>query len=177
MRRVSLCIVTIAIAAAAHAGPLAIGDAMPVVETTRAGALGDAGALVVFHSPACEASRAWEPALTEIGNAATRRLVHTTIVEPSDRDQVPVARAAADRGMRFTYVADASGAVVRAFGAAETPEAFLFDAHGRLVYHGALGAVGGESADYLAAALDAMLAGRPVPIGETATAGCSIGAE
>ena len=40
--------------------------------------------------------------------------------------------------MAFPYVVDATSDVARAFGAAKTPEAFLFDKHGKLVYHGAI---------------------------------------
>jgi hypothetical protein len=166
--------VAIVLVGSAHAGRLVIGDPAPQAEiqaapdrTVRVAPLGDSGTLVVFHSPACPASVAAEPELIEIGNAATARLVHTTFVEPSAASPGAAARAAASRGVRFNYVADASGNAVRAFGASVTPEAFLFDASGRLVYHGGAGAS-------LATAVDAMLARQPVPVAESAIDGCPI---
>ncbi len=179
MKAASVWIAAIAWAAAAQAGPLAIGDPLPRAELEKVhgrlaslGSLGDSGALVVFHSSACEESRAWEPTLIELGNSATQRLVRTTIVDPDAGQGSDPQRAAAERGIRFGYVADADGAVARAFGASSTPEAFLFDGGGRLVYRGAVGTRAGETRSYLADALDAMLTREPVPIPVTAPAGC-----
>ena len=80
--------------------------------------------------------------------------------------------------MKYPYVYDASSDVARAFQAERTPEAFLFDASGKLVYHGAVDD-NGKAADqvtahYLRDALDAVIAGQAVPTAETKALGCSI---
>src|SRR3989442_14141411 len=80
--------------------------------------------------------------------------------------------------MAFPYVVDATSDVARAFGATRTPEAFLFDATGTLVYHGA---VDDNARDeqavahaWLHDAVVAVVAGNPVPAPETKALGCGI---
>jgi hypothetical protein len=80
--------------------------------------------------------------------------------------------------MRFPYVVDATSNVARAFGATKTPEAFLFDKEGKLVYHGAIDDNGQEPAkvekNYLKDALEAVLSGGEIAVKETKSIGCSI---
>lgn len=85
---------------------------------------------------------------------------------------------AASAGYAFPYLKDESQTVVRAFGALCTPDFFLFDAAGRLAYHGRLDDGGGREADVtrqeLKAALEVVLGGRPVEGEAKASMGCSI---
>ena len=86
---------------------------------------------------------------------------------------------ARSRGFPFPYLFDESQAVALAYGAICTPDFFLFDRDLRLVYRGQFDASRPRSnvpvtgADMRAAA-DAVLAGKSVPAGQTASAGCSI---
>jgi thiol-disulfide isomerase/thioredoxin len=84
----------------------------------------------------------------------------------------------ASAGYAFPYLKDESQSVVKAFGALCTPDFFLFDAQGRLAYHGRLDDGGGRPEDVkreeLKEALDAVLAGRPVAGEPKASMGCSI---
>ncbi|MBP1619725.1 MAG: thioredoxin family protein, partial [Acidobacteria bacterium] len=76
------------------------------------------------------------------------------------------------------YVVDATSDVARAFGATRTPEVYLFDAAGKLVYKGAIDDNAQDAAKvqhrYLADALEAVSAGREVAVRETKAIGCSI---
>ena len=45
---------------------------------------------------------------------------------------------AKERGIAFPYLLDEDGTVARAYGASCTPDPFLFDKDGRLVFHGRL---------------------------------------
>ena len=80
--------------------------------------------------------------------------------------------------MQFPYAVDATSNLARAFGATRTPEAFLFDKDGKLVYHGTIDDNGQEPDKvenaYLKNALEAVLGGRDVPVKETKSIGCSI---
>jgi thiol-disulfide isomerase/thioredoxin len=82
-------------------------------------------------------------------------------------------------GYSFPYLYDQSQAVAKAYRAACTPEFYLFDSQRRLVYHGQLDSsrptntVPVTGAD-LSAAIDAALAGRPVPVDQRPSVGCSI---
>lgn len=84
-----------------------------------------------------------------------------------------------EAGYTFPYLYDESQAVAHAYQAACTPDFFLFDREKRLVYRGQLDAsrpgngipVTGND---LRAALDAVLAGKPVSTQQTASIGCNI---
>ena len=59
--------------------------------------------------------------------------------------------------------------IARAFGATKTPEAFLFNQGGKLVYHGAIDDSRNDTEvtrNYLRDALDAVLEGREPPVAE-----------
>lgn len=82
-------------------------------------------------------------------------------------------------GYSFPYLVDATQSVAAAYGAACTPDLFLFDGERRLVYRGQFDnsrpgngvAVTGED---LGAAVDAVLDGRPVADEQRPSVGCSI---
>ena len=73
---------------------------------------------------------------------------------------------------------DATSEVARAFGATRTPEAYLFDADGKLVYHGTIDDNAKEPAKvsqrYLENALRSVAEGKAVVVSETKALGCSI---
>ena len=87
-------------------------------------------------------------------------------------------RRAKDRGFTFPYVVDEGSDVARAFGASRTPEVFLFDAAGKLVYHGTIDDNHQNAANakehYLKDALEALVAGKEIAVKETKAVGCSI---
>jgi hypothetical protein len=82
-------------------------------------------------------------------------------------------------GYVFPYLYDESQEVAKAFRAACTPEFYLFDGDRRLAYRGQFDGSRPESgrpvtgAD-LRAAVDAVLAGRPVDPEQTPSIGCNI---
>ena len=86
---------------------------------------------------------------------------------------------AEERGYPFPYLYDETQEVAKAYGAACTPDFFLFDKHRKLIYRGQLDAsrpgngkpVTGED---LRAALDAVLAGKPPLEKQTPSIGCNI---
>ena len=90
-----------------------------------------------------------------------------------------MAKLARERGFDFPYLFDESQAVAKAYQAVCTPDFFLFDRTRRLVYRGQfdgsrpVGRIPVTGTD-LRAATDALLAGRPVPSAQVASAGCSI---
>ncbi|MBC8044690.1 MAG: thioredoxin family protein [Rhizobacter sp.] len=75
---------------------------------------------------------------------------------------------------------DADGKVGRLYNAKTTPHMFIVDKDGKLVYQGgiddAAGTSGGKDAkvNYVAQALDAVLAGKEVPTATTKSYGCSV---
>jgi len=84
---------------------------------------------------------------------------------------------ATEKGFVFPFLSDESQDVARAYGAARTPEVFLFDEDHRLAYHGAPDSdyADEEGAEpWLRQALDSVLAGEAPPLAETPPVGCSI---
>src|SRR4029077_11982410 len=81
-------------------------------------------------------------------------------------------------GLTFPYVVDETSGVARAFGASVTPEAFLFDAGGKLAYHGTIDDNRKEpdkvKVRYLKDALDAVVTGKAPAVPETKGLGCGI---
>ena len=83
------------------------------------------------------------------------------------------------RGYTFPYLYDETQAVAKAYGAACTPDFYVFDKERKLVYRGQMDSsrpssglpVTGED---LRAALDAVLTGKPVPAQQKPSIGCNI---
>jgi hypothetical protein len=79
------------------------------------------------------------------------------------------------------YLLDESGEVGKKYGAKRTPEMYVVNPEGILVYHGAIddkpstdpGDIAG-SKNFVAAALEETLAGKPVSTPQTEAYGCSV---
>ncbi len=88
------------------------------------------------------------------------------------------AKMVADYSLPFQVLVDQKGKVGMAYGAKTTPHMYVIDAKGVLVYRGAIDAdKGGEEAspkNYVAQALDELLAGKPVSEPDTQPYGCSV---
>ena len=88
----------------------------------------------------------------------------------------------ASRNASPTHVIlDPSGEIGRLFGAKTTPHIFIIDAEGTLVYQGAIDSKPSanpadipEAKNYISAALDEILAGKPVSEPKTQQYGCSV---
>jgi peroxiredoxin len=97
---------------------------------------------------------------------------------PDDRPEL-MAREKAEAGYTFPYLYDETQEVARAYHAACTPDFFVFDRGRSLVYRGQLDdsrpgnaiPLGGQD---LRAALDAVLAGKPVAADQKPSIGCNI---
>ena len=96
-----------------------------------------------------------------------------------DDNSARMKEEAKSAGYLFPYLFDETQAVARAYSAACTPDLYLFDKNQKLVYRGQLDdsrpgngiPVTGKD---LRAALDAVLAGKPVAPDQKASIGCNI---
>jgi peroxiredoxin len=141
--------------------------------------------LVMFISNHCPYVRHVAAEIARLGREYQPKGVAVVAINANDVEAYPddsperMAEFAAANGFAFPYLFDASQAVAAAYHAACTPDFFLFDADRRLVYRGQLdGArpsnevpVNGRD---LRAALDALLAGEPVPEPQRPSLGCNI---
>lgn len=178
----------------ASAEGLAIGDPAPQADVamknvdgkqvTIAGVRGAKGTLVVFTCNHCPWAKAWETRIVELGNTYLKRGIGVVAINPNDpaayeEDAFEVMqKVAKNRKMAYPYVVDGTSDVARAFGATRTPEAYLFDKSGKLVYHGTIDdnarEPGKVQSRWLRDALEAVVAGKPVSMAETKALGCSI---
>ena len=174
--------------------PLALGSKTPKANVamknvdgatlTLGKAAGKKGTLVVFTCNHCPFAKAWEERIAEIGNAASKVGVGVIAINSNDPaaypdDDYPAMQERAKKlGLQFPYVVDATSEMARAFGASKTPEAFLFDAKGKLVYHGTIDDNSRDASavkqPWLRQAVDAVAAGQRVATAETKALGCSI---
>jgi peroxiredoxin len=97
---------------------------------------------------------------------------------PDDRPE-RMTQVAREKGFTFPYLYDETQEVAKSYRAACTPDFFLFDAERRLVYRGQMddsrpGNREPITGADLRAALDAVLAGKPVPERQRPSMGCNI---
>jgi peroxiredoxin len=145
---------------------------------------GKKGTLVVFTCNACPWAQAWEKRIVAIGNTYPAKGIGVIAINPNDPSKVgeddypTMQRRAKQGGMKFPYVVDATSDLARAHGATRTPEAYLFDADGKLVYHGTIDDNAREpekvSRRYLEEAMKALLEGREIAVAQTKALGCTI---
>lgn len=140
---------------------------------------------MAFVCPHCPYVKHLEARLGEVGNALADRGAAVVAVQANDLEAYPqdgpdsMRAQAAANGWRFPYLLDETQEVAQAFRAACTPDLFVFDAGARLAYRGQFDAsrpandLPVTGAD-LAAAVEALLDGRPVPDEQVPSIGCNI---
>ncbi|HEX5787146.1 MAG TPA: thioredoxin family protein [Woeseiaceae bacterium] len=141
--------------------------------------------LVMFICNHCPFVKHVRHELAAIGRDYLPRNVAIAAISSNDFAKYPadapaaMRREAEEAGYPFPYLVDEDQSVARAFRAACTPDFFLFDGERKLVYRGQLDDSrpgNGASVDGrdLRAALDAVLAGRPVDQKQKPSIGCNI---
>lgn len=145
---------------------------------------GKKGTLVIFSCNHCPFVKAWEDRIVALGNESLAKgfgVIQINSNDPSREKEdsfEKMQERGKQKGMKFPYVVDATSNAARAFGATKTPELFLFDAKGTLVYTGAIDDNSEEpqavEERFAKDAIEAVLAGKPVTKGETKAIGCGI---
>lgn len=140
--------------------------------------------IVVFTCNHCPYAQAWEDRLNQIVHDYDPQGVHMLAINANDTIKYPgdsmeqMVKRASEKKFVFPYMRDDNQLVARAYGAERTPELFIFDAAGKLRYHGAPDDnYEDEQAvkhHYAREALDAILAENEVAMPETPPQGCTI---
>lgn len=145
----------------------------------------DAEVLVVaFLCNHCPYVHHVEPALIDLARTYASRGVQVVGIcannaetHPQDAFK-PMAERARQKEYPFPYLRDASQETARAYGAACTPDFFVYDAGRTLVYRGRFDETrpnqGEPTGADLRRALDAVLAGEDVPGEQFPSVGCGI---
>jgi peroxiredoxin len=138
--------------------------------------------LVVFTCNYCPYALAWHDRILAVARDYPN--VKVLAISSNDATRYPAdsyekmrERVRADGGWPMPYLYDESQQVARAYGAKTTPDCFLIDADGRVVYRGAPDADyedPSQNAAWLRDAIDAVLDGNQPATAETTPVGCSI---
>jgi peroxiredoxin len=143
------------------------------------------GLLVMFICNHCPYVKHVQDGLVQLGKDYEKRDLAIVAINANDAvgypDDSPEKMAVEAKGKdyRFPYLHDETQAVARAYQAACTPDFFLYDAARTLVYRGQFDSsrpgngipVTGQD---LRAAIDLVLADKPVPAYQKPSAGCNI---
>jgi peroxiredoxin len=162
--------------------------ALPNVDgrtVTLADAAGPRGTLVMFICNHCPFVKHVADELAALGRDCLPRGIGVVAISSNDVSSHPadspeqMVHEAEERGYVFPYLYDETQEVAHAYHAACTPDFFLFDGDRKLAYRGQLDSsrpgndVPVTGAD-LRAAIDALLAGHPVPTEQRPSLGCNI---
>ena len=146
---------------------------------------GEQGTLVMFICAHCPFVIHVQDELARIGRDYSDKPVGIVAISANDAETHPqdapenLKKMAESLGFAFPYCHDESQAVAQAYGAACTPDFFLFDGAGKLAYRGQLdgsrpGNQEAPNGKDLRAAIDAVLAGQAVTTAQRPSVGCNI---
>jgi len=151
---------------------------------TLAGLKDGKAVVVVFLGTQCPINNAFLPELARLHKAYASRGVHFVGINANEQDSAAaVAEHARKNEVPFPILKDDGNKVADLFAAERTPEAFLLDPGGKVVYRGRIDdqfgigylRPGKPTRRDLAEAIDEVLAGKPVSVASTPVAGCRIG--
>lgn len=141
------------------------------------------GLLVMFSCNTCPVVQKYESRTLAVTKYAQQNEVGVILLNPNEAyrekgDSYEDMKSYAKRlGYNFHYVVDENSEMADAFGATRTPECFLFDNQGKLIYHGAIDDNLGSpdsAVPYLTKAINNLVKGQPIDPEKTKSVGCTI---
>jgi len=174
--------------------PLPIGSSLPNPDTKMKDISGkevsfkDAmkknGLLVLFSCNTCPVVGKYQSRTLETAKFATDNEIGVILLNSNEATRGDgesfddMKEYGKDQGYPFSYVVDKNSAMADAFGATRTPEVFLFDKSGKLVYHGAIDDNANDPGEvtrkHAKIAIEEMVAGKNVSTTKTRFVGCTI---
>jgi peroxiredoxin len=139
---------------------------------------GKSGTVLIFMATRCPVSNGYNERMEKLAVDYRARGVNVVGINANSTESIEeVKRHAAEKGLSFTILKDGGNLIADRFDAQVTPEAYLLDASGKLVYHGRIdNSRNGDSitSTELRDAVEAVLAGKAVEKPEAKAFGCSI---
>jgi peroxiredoxin len=149
--------------------------------------------VIIFTANHCKTAQAYEGRIIQLVKDYRDKGVAVVGIAPNDPQALSLSELvysdlgdsfaelkirAQERGFNFPYLYDGENQKVsRAYGPVSTPHVFIFDQARKLRYVGRIDDsenIAGVTKQDARNALDALLAGKPVPVEKTRTFGCSI---
>jgi len=142
------------------------------------------GLLVMFSCNTCPIVRAYQTRTNEVCQHAQEKQIGVVLLNSNEGNRDggdsfdDMKQYAGQQGYKWPYLLDDHSAMAAAFSASRTPECFLFNAAGKLVYHGAIdnnaSSPGAVTRKHLMIAMDEMLSGKEISVKTTRSVGCTI---
>ena len=144
----------------------------------------ESGLLVMFSCNTCPVVVKNEQRTVAISKYAQQKglgviLINSNEAQRDGDDAFNAMQAYAKKlGYKWHYVVDQDSKMADAFGASRTPETYLFNKEGKLVYHGAIDDNPNNASAvnrlHLQTAIDEMVSGKAVAVATSRSVGCSI---
>jgi peroxiredoxin len=145
---------------------------------TLASLKGKNGAVLIFIATQCPVSNAYNERMEKLAQDYKARGI--TVIGINANSTEPAAEVkdhATKNNLTFPILKDNGNKIADTLGATRTPEAYFLDASNKLLYHGRIDNSRDASqvvSSELRDALEATLAGKPVPKATASAFGCSI---
>lgn len=139
---------------------------------------GEKGTVIIWVSTQCPVSNAYNDRMADLATSYSEKGFSFVGIN-SNKAETPseIADHAKKHGLDFPVLKDDKNVIADEYGASVTPEVYVLDPKGVLVYHGRIDDSQNPAevkSEDLSTALDAILAGKPVPKSESKAFGCSI---
>jgi peroxiredoxin len=139
---------------------------------------GKSGTVLIFMATRCPVSNGYNERMEKLAQDYKAKGINVVGINSNETEPAAEVKShAAEKHLTFTILKDAGSHIADRFGAQHTPEAYFIDANNKLVYHGRIDnslQPANVTSSELRAAIDAVLAGKPVEKTEAKAFGCSI---
>ena len=145
------------------------------------------GVIVIFDCNTCPYSQRYNSRIIALGTKYGTKGMPVILVQPNDPEISPgdsydeMIKLSKEKGYTFPYLFDETQSVAKAFGATNTPHAFVLKKEGSAFKVAYIGAIDDNAKDpaavtkrYVEDAAEAIIAGNAVPATKTKAIGCTI---
>ena len=140
--------------------------------------MGKKGAVIIFVATKCPVSNAYNDRMEKVYEDYQAKGINVIGINANSTEPAAEVKShAAEKGLKFAILKDDGNKIADRLGANHTPEAYVIDASGKLVYHGRIDNAQNPAnitSNDLRDTLDAILAGKPVAKTTSMAFGCSI---
>ena len=153
-------------------------------EITLQSSIKENGLLVMFSCNTCPVVVKNQDRTKEICQFSLQKKIGVVVLNSNEANRSgeeslnAMKDYAKGQSYNWYYAVDKNNVLADAFGANRTPECFLFDKNGKLVYHGAIDDnptdAGSVNRNHLKEAINELISGKDVSVKKTRSVGCSI---
>src|SRR3989440_2325811 len=140
--------------------------------------MGKKGAVIIFVATKCPVSNGYNDRMEKVYEDYQAKGINIIGINANSTEPAAEVKShAAQKGLKFAILKDDGNKIADRLGANHTPEAYVIDASGKLVYHGRIDNAQNPAnitSNDLRDTLDAILAGKPVAKTTSMAFGCSI---